>query len=152
MKTAGPRGRHGDHVRELDSGPVVALLLFEAADCLMALPASEVASLQAPGSRGASADEGGASVAWIDVDEYFTGRQSDGPWLQWGRGERCAWLRVGWVVELLACSIRALAPMPACLRAEGRGGAFWAAGVRGEEVFLLMDPARLADDRDGRTT
>ena len=152
MKTEGPRGRHGDHVRELDSSPVVALLLFEVADCLMALPASEVASLLAPGAQRASADEGCESVAWIDLDEYFTGRRSEGPWLQWGRGERGAWLRVGRVVEVLACSIRALAPMPACLRAEGRGGAFWAAGVRGEEVFLLMDPARLADDRDGRTT
>jgi hypothetical protein len=152
MKTAGPRGRYGDYDRELDSSPVVALLLFEAADCLMALPASEVARLLAPGSPRASADDGCASVAWIDVDEYFTGRRSDGPWLQWARGERCAWLRVGCVVEVLACSIRALAPMPACLRAEGRGGAFWAAGVRGDEVFLLMDPARLADRRDGLTT
>src|SRR5947207_15749429 len=86
MKTAGPRGRHGDHLRELDSGPVVALLLFEAAGCLMALPASEVTSLQAPESRAASADSGRALVAWIDLDEYFTGRRSEGPWLQWGRG------------------------------------------------------------------
>ena len=152
MKTAGPRGRYGDYDREPDSSPVVALLLFEAADCLMALPASEVARLLAPGSQRASADDGCASVAWIDVDEYFTGRRSDGPWLQWARGERCAWLRVGCVVEVLACSIRALAPMPACLRAEGPGGAFWAAGVRGDEVFLLIDPARLGDRRDGLTT
>ena len=152
MKAAGPRGRYGEHDPEPDSSPVVALLLFEAADCLMALPASEVARLLAPGSQRASADEGCASVAWIDVDEYFTGRRSDGPWLQWARGERCAWLRVGRVVEVLACAIRALAPMPACLRSEGRGGAFWAAGVRGEEVFLLMDPARLSDCRDGLTT
>jgi hypothetical protein len=152
MKTAGPRGRHGGRVRELDSSPVVALLLFEAADCLMALPASEVARLLAPGSQRASADEGCASVAWIDLDEYFTGRRSEGPWLRWGRGEQCAWLRVGRVLEVLACAIRALAPMPACLRAEGCAGAFWAAGVRGDEVFLLMDPARLADGRDGLTT
>ena len=152
MKAAGPRGRYGDHGRELDSNEVVALLLFEAADCLMALPASEVAHLLAPGSQRASADEGSASVAWIDVDEYFTGRRSNGPWLQWARGERCAWLRVGRVVEVLACAIRALAPMPACLSMDGRGGAFWAAGVRGDEVFLLMDPARLADCRDGLTT
>ena len=151
MKAAGPRGRYGDHDRELDSSEVVALLLFEAADCLMALPASEVARLLAPGSQRASADEG-ASVAWIDVDEYFTGRRSEGPWLQWARGERSARLRVGRVVEVLACAIRAPAPMPACLRVDGRGGAFWAAGVRGDEVFLLMDPARLADWRDGLTT
>jgi hypothetical protein len=111
-----------------------------------------VARLLAPGSPRASADEGGGSVEWIDLDEYFTGRQSEGPWLRWGRGEQCAWLRVRRVLEVLACAIRALAPMPACLRAEGRAGAFWAAGVRGDEVFLLMDPARLADGRDGPTT
>src|SRR5258706_16321442 len=118
----------------------------------MALPASEVAQLLAPGSQRASADEDCAPVPWIDLAEYFTGRGSEGPWLQWSRGERCAWLRVGRVVEVLACAIRALAPMPECLRAAGRGAAFWAAGVRGDEVFLLMDPARLADCQDGRTT
>src|SRR6266850_2209542 len=114
MKAVGPRGRYGDYDRELDSSPVVALLLFEAADCLMALPASEVAHLLAPGAQRASADEGCASVAWIDVDEYFTGRRSEGPWLQWARGERSARLRVGRVVEVLACAIRAPAPIPAC--------------------------------------
>src|SRR3989442_10502918 len=68
MKTEGPRGRHGDHVRELDSSPVVALLLFEVADCLMALPASEVASLLWPGAPRATADEDCASLAWIVLD------------------------------------------------------------------------------------
>jgi len=147
MKGASPRERHGGPAEELDSSPVVTLLLFEAADCLMALPASEVARLLAPESQQASADEAGASVPWIDLDEYFSGRRSEGPWLRWDRGERCAWLRVGCVVEVLACAIQALAPMPACFRSEGRGGAFWGAGVRGDEVFLLMDPARLADRR-----
>jgi hypothetical protein len=42
--------------------------------------------------------------------------------------------------------------MPAYFRADGRGGAFWAAGVRGDEVFLLMDPAKLADCRNELTT
>src|SRR5947207_5535189 len=74
MKADGLRGRYGDRDGELDSSPVVALLLFEAADCLMALPASEVARLLAPGPPRASADEGCAPAAWIDVDEYFTGR------------------------------------------------------------------------------
>ena len=152
MKGASLRDRHGDPVEELDSSAVVTLLLFEAADCLMALPASEVARLLAPGSQQASADEGGASVAWIDLDEYFSGRRSEGPWLRWDRGERCAWLRVGCVVEVLACAIQALAPMPACFRSEGRGGAFWGAGVRGDDVFLLMDPARLADRRNELST
>jgi len=151
MKGASLRGRHGDPVEELDSSAVVTLLLFEAADCLMALPASEVARLLAPGSQQAS-DEGGASVAWIDLDEYFSGRRSEGPWLRWDRGERCAWLRVGCVVEVLACAIQALAPMPACFRSEGRGGAVGGAGVRGDDVFLLMDPARLADPRNELST
>ena len=149
MRTAGPRGRRSGGVHELDPGPVVALLLFEAADCLMALPASEVTRLLARESQGASADEVGASEEWLDLEEYFTGRRSAGPWLRWGRGERSAWLRVARVVEVLPCAIRALAPMPAWLGAERRAGTFWAAGVRGDEVFLLMDPARLADPREG---
>ena len=149
MRKMGPRGRRGGGVQELDPGPVVELLLFEAADCLMALPASEVARLLAPEAQTASAGNIGASEEWIDLDEYFTGRRSEGPWLRWGRGTRGAWLRVARVVEVLPCAIRALAPMPAWLRAERGAGAFWAAGVRGDEVFLLMDPARLANRREG---
>jgi hypothetical protein len=161
MKKAGPRRRGGGGVQELDASPVVALLLFEAADCLMALPASEVTRLLAPESQGASAGNVAAPEEWIDLEEYFTGRRSEGPWLQWGRGQRRAWLRVARVVEVLPCPIRALVPMPAWLRAERgpqrgsraggpepRAGTFWAAGVRGDEVFLLMDPARLADPRE----
>ena len=152
MRKMGPRGRRGGGVQELDPSPVVALLLFEAADCLMALPASEVARLRAPESQAASLDEVRTSQEWIDLDEYFTGRRSEGPWLRWGRGERSAWLRVGRVVEVLSCAIHALAPMPACLRAERFAGAFWAAGIRGDEVFLLMDPARLGHRRERLTT
>ena len=144
MRKIGPRGRRGGGVQELDPSPVVALLLFEAADCLMALPASEVARLLAPESPAAAACNIGASEEWIDLDEYFTGRRSEGPWLRWGRGERSALLRVARVVEVLPCAIRALARMPAWLRDEPRARAFWAAGVRGDEVFLLIDPARLA--------
>lgn len=152
MRTAGPRGRRGGGVEELDASPVVALLLFEAADCLMALPASEVARLLTPESR-TLAGNVGTSEAWIDLEEYFTGRRSEGPWLRWSRGQRTAWLRVARVVEVLPCPIRALVPMPAWLGAERgaeppRAGTFWAAGVRGDEVFLLMDPARLADPRE----
>ena len=145
MKTPGTRPRRGGDVQELDPNPTVALVLFEAADCLMALPASEVARLLAPESQPA-ADEGASE--WIDLEEYFTGRRSRGPWLRWDRGERSAWLRVARVVEVLPCAIRTLAPMPTCLRGERRAGAFWAAGVRGDEVFLLMDPVYLADSRE----
>ena len=149
MRKAGPRGRRGGGVQELvDASPVVALLLFEAADCLMALAASEVACLLAPVSPAAPAGNADASEVWIDLDEYFTGRRSEGPWLRWGRGKRSAWLRVARVMEVLPCAIRALAPMPARLRTEPRAGTFWAAGVRGDEVFLLMDPARLAYPRE----
>ena len=66
-----------------------------------------------------------------------------------GSRERCAWLRVARVVEVLPYAIRALAPMPASGCATRRAGAFWAAGVRGDDVFLLVDPARLADLREG---
>ena len=151
MRAATARGRHRGDIQELDPDPVVALLLFEAANCLMALPASEVARLLAPESKRAAADEARASGEWIDLDEYFTGSRSEGSWLRWGRGERSAWLRVGRVIEVFPCAIRALAPMPTCLRAEHRAGVFWAAGVRGDEVFLLIDPARLANHRQGLT-
>ena len=145
MKTPSVRVRRGSDAQELDPNPIVALVIFEAADCLMALPASEVARLLAPESQPV-ADEARASE-WIDLGEYFSGRRSDGPWLRWDRGERSAWLRVARVVEVLPCAIRALAPMPTCLRGP-RPGAFWAAGVHGDEVFLLMDPVRLADSRE----
>ena len=146
MKTPSTRARRSSDVQELDANPIVALLFFEAADCLMALPASEVARLLAPESQPAADEVRGSE--WIDLDEYFTGRRSDGPWLRWDRGERRAWLRVARVVEVLPCAIRSLAPMPTCLRGKRRSGAFWAAGVRGDEVFLLMDPVRLADSRE----
>ena len=165
MRKMGPRGRRGGGVQELDPSPVVALLLFEAADCLMALPASEVARLLAPEAQAAPAGTPGTSEEWIDLEEYFTGRRSEGPWLRWGRGRRSAWLRVARVVEVLPCAIRALAPMPAWLRTEWGpqrgsraadpergGGPFWAAGVRDDKVFLLMDPARLAKRREGLPT
>lgn len=146
---AGPHGRRAGGVHELDPSPVVALLLFEAADCLMALPVSEVTRLLAVPGTGGSADEASPAGECVDLDEYFTGRRSAGPWLRWGRRERSAWLRVARVVEVLPYAIRALAPMPAPLRARPRAGAFWAAGVRGDDVFLLVDPARLADLREG---
>jgi len=36
-----------------------------------------------------------------------------------------------------------LTPMPAVFRRQKRTHAFLAAGVRGDDVFLLLDPARL---------
>jgi hypothetical protein len=134
---------------------MLALLVFEAADCLMALPASEVARLEkegrplfAPEADDVSEDSGQTPVR-IDLDEHFTGHPSDGPWLRWGRGERRAWLRIRRVVEVVSCPLGALTPMPALLRAKQDTEAFLAAGVRGDDVFLLLDPARLRAGEKG---
>jgi hypothetical protein len=152
MRNPGTRGRRTGEVPPLEPGPVLSLLVFEAADCLMALPASEVVRLLTPESRTSSADEVSASVLTeegIDLGEYFTGCRSEGPWLRWGRGQRSAWLRVGRVDDVVSCAIGALTPMPALLRDRRRTGAFWAAGVRGDDVFLVLDPARLGSPLAG---
>ena len=128
---------------------IVPLLMFEAADCLMALPASEVAHLEKRGREGFSKDPGENpsrplfGESRFDLGAYFNGRESDGPWLHWGRGTRTAWLRVGHVVDVVPVSVSGLTPMPTLLRGERRTRAFLAAGVRGDDVFLLLDPARL---------
>ena len=121
---------------------VVPLLMFEAADCLMALPASEIGHLE--GADPLFAENEGRSA--FDLGKYFNGRESDGPWLHWGRGARTAWLRVGRVVDVVSVSVSGLTAMPTLLRGERRTRAFLAAGVRGDDVFLLLDPARLSAD------
>lgn len=122
------------------TGPIVPLLVFEAAGCPMALPAAEVAGLVRSGEPGAAAAEGAGTV---DLTEYLTGRRCSGPWVRWRRGDRRTLLRMERVVEVVPCAVRALTPLPAWLREQPRIGLFWAAGVRGDEVFLLVDPARL---------
>ena len=119
------------------SSVVVPLLVFEAAGCLMAIPASEVAHLEQ------RFREPSAGSHLVDLGEYFDGRPSDGPWLQWGRGTRHAWLRVRRVVDVVPVAIAGLTPMPARLRACERTRTFLAAGLRDRDVFLLLDPARL---------
>jgi hypothetical protein len=79
----------------------------------------------------------------FDLGEYFIGQESDGPWLQWARGTRHAWLRVRRVIDVVPVSLAALTLLPALLRAQSRTRAFLAAGIRGDDVFLLLDPARL---------
>ena len=118
---------------------IVPLLVFEAADCLMAVPASEVAHLEGSDLLLATDD---TRVAF-DLGEYFGGCGSDGPWLHWGRGTRTAWLRVLRVVDVVPIAVSGLARIPALLGGRHRTCAFLAAGVRGNEVFLLLDPARL---------
>jgi hypothetical protein len=78
------------------------------------------------------------------MEQPLHGRSSDGPWLQWARGARGAWLRVGLVVDVVPIALSGLSPMPVMLRGQRRSRAFLAAGVRGDDVFLLLDPARLS--------
>ena len=118
---------------------VVPLLLFEAADCVMAVPASEVAHLEGSDRIFANTE----NRAGFDLGEYFSGHESNGPWLQWMRGTRTAWLRVRRVIDVVPIALASLTPMPAMLRGDRRTRAFLAAGVTGEDVFLLLDPARL---------
>jgi hypothetical protein len=123
---------------------VVPLLVFEAAGCLMAVVASEVAHLEKSGREGFSGEPGeSASRSLCDLGEYFGELRSDGPWLHWGRGPSTAWLRVRRVVDVVPVALSSLTRMPALLRRETRARAFLAAGVRGHDVFLLLDPARL---------
>jgi hypothetical protein len=131
------------------SRTVLPLLVFEAADCLMAVPASEIAHLEKRGrvqfSSGVSEDctRPLFSGDQVDLGEYFGQGESDGPWLRWQRGTRGAWLRVRRVVDVVPMSLAGLVPMPSLLRGKQRTRAFLASGVHGDEVFLLLDPARL---------
>ena len=130
----------------------VPLLVFEAADCLMAIPASEVSHLEKRGRVQFSEEPRENctrplfSEAAFDLGEYFGGSVSDGPWLQWTRKTRNASLRVQRVVDVVSIALSSLAPMPALLRGQRRTCAFLAAGVAGQDVFLLLDPARLGSD------
>lgn len=117
----------------------VSLLVFEAADCLMAVPASEVNHLEGSDPPFTKIE----SRAVFDLGQYFGGRESDGPWLRWARGSRSAWLRVRCVVDVVPVALSLLTPMPSLLRGQMRARVFLAAGVRGDDVFLLLDPARL---------
>jgi hypothetical protein len=119
---------------------VIQLLIFEVADCPMAVLAGEVGHLR--GSDPLFTKNVNRSV--FDLGEYFASTASDGPWLQWTRGTSTAWLRVRRVIDVVPVSLASLTPLPALLRAQRRTRAFLAAGVRGDDVYLLLDPARLA--------
>jgi hypothetical protein len=120
------------------SRTVVPLLVFEAADCSMAVLASEVSHLENRDTRPRFPEP------HVDLGEYFGAPTSGGPWLRWGRGSRSAWLRVRRVIDVVPVPLASLTPMPGLLRADERTRAFLAAGVREDDVFLLLDPARLA--------
>ena len=130
------------------SAPVLPLLVFEAADCLMAVPASEVAELEA----GLHSYKKKGQTPFFDLGGYFSGVESDGPWLRWVRGTTSAWLRVRRVIDVVPVTLATLTPMPVIFMAQQRSRAFLAAGLRGDEVFLLLDPARLRGERFGETS
>ena len=134
----------------MTTAAVLPLLVFEAADCLMAVPASEVSHLEKRGREGFSEEPGGnPSRPLFDLGQYFGGRESDGPWLQWTRGASNASLRVKRVVDVLTIALSTLTPMPLLLRSHRRTRAFLAAGAAGHDVFLLLDPARLGNPSAG---
>ena len=59
-------------------------------------------------------------------------------------GHSSAWLRVRRVIDVVPVTLAVLTPMPALFKAPQRSSrAFLAAGLRGDDVFLLLDPARL---------
>ncbi|HEY0285259.1 MAG TPA: hypothetical protein VGC23_07720 [Vicinamibacterales bacterium] len=118
---------------------IVPLLVFEAANCLMAVVASEIAHLEGSDPLFTKNE----SRTAFDLGEYFGELESDGPWLRWGRGPRTAWLRVRRVVDVVPVALSGLTRMPPRLRGQGLTRAFLAAGIRGNDVFLLLDPARL---------
>ena len=118
---------------------ILPLLVFEAAGCLMALPASEVAQLD--GDPDTYKKKG--QTPFFDLGRYFMSLECDGPWLHWTRGTRSAWLRVRRVIDVVPVSLAALTPMPSVVSAQQRARVFVAAGVRGDDVFLLLDPAGL---------
>lgn len=120
----------------------VSFLVFEAAGCLMAVPASEIVLLEDTRSPELARQD----RSRVDLDEYFEKKPSHGPWLRWVRGTRSAWLRVRRVVDVVPVSLSALAPMPRLLRRQSHSRAFLAAGLTGREVFLVLDPGRLKVD------
>jgi hypothetical protein len=141
------------------SAQIVPLLVFEAADCLMAVPATEIAQLEKDMGREAfsprSLEKDSRPLSFdrfFDLNEYFLGRAADGPWLQWTRGSHSAWLRVRRVIDVVPVAVGLLTPLPAILRARQRSRAFLAVGLRDDDVFLLLDPARLHAERFGETS
>lgn len=132
---------------------VIPLVVFEAADCLMAVPAAEVAHLDHRMGDAPSLDAAEyPSRPYFDLGAYFSGSGSDGPWLHWARGTRHASLRVQRVLDVVPVPLSSLTPMPVLLRRERCTRAFVAAGLAGQDVFLLLDPACLAHSATGPET
>ena len=117
----------------------MSLLVFEAAECLMAVPASEICHLQPE-----TYIQKMGSDPFFDLGEYFHGRESDGPWLRWARGGHTAWLRVRRIIDVVPMPLSRLTPIPGMVDTPDHTCAFLAAGMTRGDMFLLLDPARLS--------
>ncbi len=126
-----------------ESGRAISLLLFEAAGCLMALPSAEVVQIAVSARDLAGPAEAGGSLPLIDLNVHFAAPADAGLWIEWRRGDRAGGLRVARVLDVVSAALRTLRPMPAWLCAARSTAPFWGVGLDEEEVFLLLDPARL---------
>ena len=124
---------------------LISLLLFEAAGCWMALPAWEVARLvpTALDLWKTESQSAKGQFELVDLDYYFGIPSQVGLWIEWRRGNVTRGLRVQRVFDVYTCPLRKLAPIPVWLSSAGCSGPFWAAGLQGEEIFLVLDPTRL---------
>ena len=123
---------------------LMSLLLFEAGGCWMALPACEVARLVPTALDLWKTDSQATRIDLVDLDAYFGIPSEVGLWIEWHRGNDTRGLRVQRVFEVYSCPLRKLAPIPVWLSSAGCSGPFWAVGMQGEEIFLVLDPLRLA--------
>lgn len=125
------------------SGKAISLLLFEVAGCLMALPSAEVVQLAVSARDLAGPGQASGSLPSIDLNVHFGASADAGLWIEWRRGDRTGALRIARVRDIVSVTLRTLRPMPAWLRAARSTGPFWGVGLDNDEVFLLLDPARL---------
>jgi hypothetical protein len=124
---------------------LISLLLFEAAECWMALPAWEVVRLVPTALDLWQTESQTAKVhlEMVDLAAYFGISSEVGLWIEWRRGKETWGLRVQRVFEVYACPLRSLAPIPVWLSSAGCSGPFWAVGTYSEQIFLVLDPTRL---------
>lgn len=126
-----------------EPGGAISLLLFEAAGCLMALPSAEVVQIAVSARDLIGPAAASGSLPSIDLNVHFAAPAGAGLWIEWRRGGRTGGLGIARVLDVVSAALRTLRPMPAWMCAARSAGPFWGVGLAEEEVFLLLDPARL---------